>query len=357
MAAREEIRALTALRGLAAMAVVMQHFSATAQQHAARSIPSLVPHGYMAVDFFFVLSGFIMCYTYASRFEAGQPGAYRDFLARRVARVVPLNIAVLLAIVAGGALSTALLGRNILVNSSNLWFDLPVNLLMLQGLGIGTNLNGPSWSISTEFAAYLCFPVLVALCFHRAMTVRVLVGAIAVAGIVGLALQRERLTIGGENGVPALVRCFTEFVLGMLAYAVWRSGRAVALGSDLAVALLLGAVAISLGLRIDLPAALLFPFVVLACAHNRGRAAAWLGSAVPYFLGVVSYALYLIHDMFRAPLLLALKAVHPAPLETLPALGAALVGSLLVIPFAWLCYHGIERPGRDATRRLFGSAR
>jgi peptidoglycan/LPS O-acetylase OafA/YrhL len=354
---KDEIRALTALRGLAAMAVVMQHFSATAQLHAVRTIPSLVPHGYMAVDFFFVLSGFIMCYTYLSRFAAGEPGAYRDFLARRVARVVPLNVVVLLAIVAGGALSTALLGRNILTDSQRLWFDLPVNLLMLQGLGVGLNLNGPSWSISTEFAAYLCFPLLVALSFHRQMWLRALVAAVAVAGIIGLALQHQRLAISGESGVPALVRCFAEFTLGMFAYGIWRSGRAAALGSDIAVALLLGAVVISLGLRIDLPAALLFPFVVLACAHNRGRAAALLGARVPYFLGVVSYALYLIHDMFRAPLLLALKTLHPAPLETLPALAAALVGSLVVIPFAWLCYRGIERPGRDAVRRLFGSVR
>ena len=43
----------------------------------------------------------------------------------------------------------------------SLAFDLPANLLMLQGLGIGTNLNGPSWSISTEFAAYFLFPLFI----------------------------------------------------------------------------------------------------------------------------------------------------------------------------------------------------
>ena len=59
-----EIRALTSLRGIAAMAVVMQHFSATAQRHSLTTIPSLIPHGYIAVELFFVLSGFIMAYTY-----------------------------------------------------------------------------------------------------------------------------------------------------------------------------------------------------------------------------------------------------------------------------------------------------
>jgi peptidoglycan/LPS O-acetylase OafA/YrhL len=67
---RREIKPLTSLRGIAAMAVVAQHFSATAQSLTQTTIPSLVPHGYMAVDLFFVLSGFIMCYTYLESFVA-----------------------------------------------------------------------------------------------------------------------------------------------------------------------------------------------------------------------------------------------------------------------------------------------
>jgi peptidoglycan/LPS O-acetylase OafA/YrhL len=58
-----EIKPLTSLRGLAALAVVLQHFAATFQRHSFAVFPSPVPHGYMAVDFFFALSGFIMCYT------------------------------------------------------------------------------------------------------------------------------------------------------------------------------------------------------------------------------------------------------------------------------------------------------
>ena len=66
---RPELTALTSLRGIAAIAVVLQHFAATAQSNASGWIPSPVPHGYMAVDFFFVLSGFIMSYTYLAGFE------------------------------------------------------------------------------------------------------------------------------------------------------------------------------------------------------------------------------------------------------------------------------------------------
>ena len=109
-----EIKSLTSLRGIAAMAVVIEHFSATAEQHAAVSVPSLVAHGYLAVDLFFVLSGFIMAYTYLGTFEAHGIRAFPNFLGKRVARIVPLNTAVLLCLVAAGGVSSAVLGRNIL---------------------------------------------------------------------------------------------------------------------------------------------------------------------------------------------------------------------------------------------------
>jgi peptidoglycan/LPS O-acetylase OafA/YrhL len=64
------------------------------------------------------------------------------------------------------ALTGLLLGRNVFYASDNLSYDVVCNLL-LQGIGFGRNLNGPSWSISTEFAAYPLFPVILALAFSR----------------------------------------------------------------------------------------------------------------------------------------------------------------------------------------------
>ncbi len=347
-----EIRALTSLRGFAALAVVLQHFSATAQAHALHRIPSLVPHGYIAVDFFFVLSGFIMSYTYLDRFTGGVPGAYADFLARRVARVAPLNVAVVILIMFCGVTSSALLGRNLFFDAGVGWFDVLANMLMLQGLGIGHNMNGPSWSISVEFVAYLTFPLLVMLNFHRAMVVRAAMGVLSFGALFALAFSSADISRETVWLVPSLMRCFSEFSLGMLGFWVFRSGRFSIIGSDEAVILLLGGVAASMLLRVDLPAMLLFPFVVVACARNTGIASRVLGSSVPYFLGLVSYSLYLMHNMFRIPLLAALRAVHPMPLETVPALAFALAGALFVIPFAWLAYLWVERPGRNVVRHM-----
>src|SRR5579875_1569838 len=164
---RGEITALTSLRGIAAMAVVMTHFSATAQKACPVLIPSLVPHGYLAVDLFFVLSGFIMSYTYLKSFRQRGMRAFGGFLSKRIARIVPLNVTVLLAIVVAGSASAALLGRNIIYQNYDLPADLLANIFMLQGLGVGKTLNGPAWSVSTEFAAYLLFPFFIFAVFHR----------------------------------------------------------------------------------------------------------------------------------------------------------------------------------------------
>jgi len=115
-----EIKALTSLRGIAAMVVVMQHFSTTAQRHAAVNIPSLVPHGYMAVDLFFVLSGFIMAYTYHADFALRGNLAMPSFLLKRAARILPLNTVTVVAIVLAGMVSGLILGTNIFYVSTNL---------------------------------------------------------------------------------------------------------------------------------------------------------------------------------------------------------------------------------------------
>jgi len=348
----QEIRPLTSLRGFAALAVVMQHFSATAQAHTRVTIPSLVPHGYMAVDFFFVLSGFIMCLIYLNDFQVRGLQAFPSFLMKRVARIAPLNVAVLLALMIAGVVSRAVLKSNIFFDDSTIAFDLPANLLMLQGLGIGKNLNGPSWSISTEFAAYFLFPAFVALMFHsRAVIWRGML-LVALGGLCALAMNAPRLDLATDTIATSVARCFAEFVLGMAAFRGYaylsRNGRRA---GDLTTGLLYAACLAGLVVRIDLLVALLCPFVVVATAMNRGYFARALSGGVPYSLGLISFSLYLVHSPLRPLASKLLWTVHPGPVGPLAALSFALIGSLAVIPLAWVCYRAVERPGRTVVRR------
>ncbi len=351
-----EIKPLTSLRGIAAMAVMLQHFSATAQKDAAVTIPSLVPHGYMAVDLFFVLSGFIMTYTYGADFEAQGMRAFPGFIGKRVARIVPLNLFTLAIVVFAGAASEALLSRNIFYDPAHLTYDLFVNALMLQGLGIGLNLNGPSWSISTEFAAYFLFPAFLLLVFHPRRTVALGALGLSVALLCWMASRDARLGLARASTVYDVGRCFTEFCLGVGTYRAIGSPRVrdFIARDSVAITIIIAAVAMLL-LRVDLFAALLWPGVVAALACNRGRVAAAFNARIPYFLGVISFSIYLLHNLFRTPELLLVRTLHPAPLSEAAALAFAFAGSMTVIPFAWLVYVAVERPGRTFVRGLLAA--
>lgn len=353
---RAEIKALTSLRGLAAMAVVLQHFSSTAQHHASGWIPSIVPHGYMAVDFFFVLSGFIMSYTYLADFEAAGLRAYGPFLWKRVARIFPLGIAITLII--------ALLGQAAApFGLTGLFYHLPpgtglgtligINLLHLQGLMPDYSLNDPSWSVSVELGAYLLFPLLI---YFNISARRWVTAAYTAFGIWILL----RLSSHDPNGGMAfrsapfdLARCVIEFGFGMLVFQAYRrGGRMCALGRDRWTWVVAGLGLASLVGRSDLAAVAVFPFLVLAFALNTGRPSRILSHPWLHYLGAISFSIYLVHQMLREAEFWAVRLVHPALLPPWMALGAALIGSVSVLPLAVLAYHGIERPGRTALNSL-----
>ena len=356
-----EIKALTSLRGIAALAVVTQHFSATAQLHSSGWIPSIVPHGYLAVDFFFVLSGFIMSYTYFPQFEADGINAFIPFFLKRIARISPLGLATLAVILLLGSIAS-IWGRSDLfldeaVVHSGLTRAILINVLHLQGLFPEYNLNGPSWSISVEMAAYLLFPVLIYIVFHSPRLIALIYFIAGTSVIVGVAISQPRFGLAVWSVPFNLVRCFTEFGYGMLAYRLFRTqGRARPIGSDAWTCGITAFSVAALILRLDLLAVLSFPLVVLAWAWNNGSASRFMSHRVPYFFGTISFSIYLVHHMFRLPELELLQYFRPAPVSPFLALAFALAGSVSVIPAAVLAYRCVERPGRTAMNNFFAKA-
>lgn len=349
---RGEIKALTSLRGLAAMAVVLQHFSATAQHNASGWIPSIIPHGYMAVDFFFVLSGFIMSYTYLADFETAGLRAYGPFLWKRVARIFPLGIAITLII--------ALLGKAAApFGLTGLFYHLPpgtglgtliaINLLHLQGLMPVYSLNDPSWSVSVELGAYLLFPVLIYLNISARPWVTAAYTAFGIWILLRLSANDPTGGMGFRSPPFDMARCVIEFGFGMLVFQAYRRGGWMcALGRDRWTWVIAGLGVASLIGRSDLAAVAVFPFLVLAFALNTGRPSRMLSHPWLHYLGAISFSIYLVHQMLRETEFWAVRLLHPAPLAPWMALSVAFIGSLSVLPLAVLAYHGIERPGRTA---------
>lgn len=360
-----EIRALTSLRGVAACAVVAMHFSSTMQLDCVVSIPSLAPHGYLAVDMFFVLSGFIMAYTYLASFQKmNYLQAYRAFIAKRIARIMPLNVAIVTLIITISSFSTWIFKYNPFFEAHphSALEDFFTNVFMLPGIGIGNSVDWPAWSISVEFAAYLIFPILILIAFYYNWKITIFIGIFFSSSLLYICLGNAPLNPDGfhaQHALPIrdLIRCFSEFILGLLTYRVFLSGKVQKYFlKDTVAFLLFGLVAVFVLFRLgDFFAILLFPLIVLALALNRDRAAQIMGSPVLYFLGMISFSLYLVHDPFRAPILDFIRYLHPAPLSAPLALAAASLSTIMMILPASAAYWLIERPGRTFVRRLLQS--
>ena len=121
-------------------------------------MPGVVAKGYLGVELFFTLSGFILCHVYLDSVADGG-FRYFGFLWARLARIYPLHLATL-AGVGVMALAAQAAGRTIEASVLS-WSSLPANLLLVHAWGFApvAGWNHPSWSISAEWFAYLTFPL------------------------------------------------------------------------------------------------------------------------------------------------------------------------------------------------------
>jgi peptidoglycan/LPS O-acetylase OafA/YrhL len=144
--------------------------------------------------------------------------AFPSFILKHAARVVPLNTFAVLRVLTLGAVTSVLIGRDIFHGSSNILLDGVANLIMPQGLGIGLNLNGPCWSISTEFTAYFVFPLLIGVVFHRSWFVAVSAVFACFVVLAVMAASHHRFRLGTASTEGGVIRCVTEFVIGLGTY-------------------------------------------------------------------------------------------------------------------------------------------
>jgi peptidoglycan/LPS O-acetylase OafA/YrhL len=347
---RPEIKPLTGIRGIAALYVVVYHlngFGAPASMRIGGLMRPLVDHGYLAVDLFFVLSGYVMALSYGEMVRVWDGRSYVRFLIRRIARVYPLYILI--------TLSAAVL---IAIGVSHepmpdLGIEVFWNALMVQGWGFGHSLDAPAWSVSTEWAAYLLFPLLATATLFGPRHSAVAAAAISCVTVTILAIfpfgSEGPLDIWGPG--TAVARCVAEFSLGLISFRLSHHPRVRAWASHPASAGSLTAAIVLLLMipRSDLAVAALLPPFILTLGVGRGPVQAVLASRPAVLAGELSYAIYLMHARFvrfrdvlearLAPLLGSL-----APVITVVVVYAALLLT------AWLAYRYIEKPARGWVR-------
>jgi peptidoglycan/LPS O-acetylase OafA/YrhL len=338
---RPELRPLTSIRGLFAWVVVLYHIRLACLGWLPIEVVHVLAKGYLAVDFFFLLSGFVIWLNYGERLRGR--GAAADFLVRRFARVWPLH-AVMLGFGAAIALLLLATGR---VSDHFPFRLLPLYLALMQDWGWSNALlwNDPAWSISGEWAAYLLTPLAVlALPRRRWPTPALLAAAAAPLLALFALLSWGHGGLGFSISEFGLPRCLAEFSCGTMLSELWRRWRGDA---RIEAGCWVTGLAMLAAWGAGMPEALALPFafaaLLLALALGAERARHPLAGRVVHWLGEVSYATYLSHFLlFFAFKLAFVRDAFDVP----PALIAAYL--LLVLLASAVLYHGIERP----TQRL-----
>jgi len=333
---------LDSWRGIAACMVALMHVSAFShiEQFA------LVRNAYLFVDFFFVLSGFVIASTYQDRIADGF-SVWR-FMLLRLGRLYPLHIAVLAAFWAYDFPSAERAGTAL------------SHLLLVHSLGEvqPTLWNVPSWSISTELLVYLVFALAVS--GTRGRIERLLAGVL-------VALPVLLYVINGDMSAThrmGLIRCLYGFAAGAAAWHVFRrfqarvpSGTAAEAWAVVAVLLfvmIVGRHALSIA------APVVFAVTVLVFARQSGAVSRILARRPFLFLGTLSYSIYMTHYFIARRSVEFVALAKGQGIAVVDALGAdrwagdlaLLVYLAVVIAVSAVTYRLIEAPCRDWVRRL-----
>jgi peptidoglycan/LPS O-acetylase OafA/YrhL len=352
-----ELRALTGARGLAAWFVVLFHLRAALG--VPDSVRTVLAKGYLAVDFFFLLSGFVIWLNYADRITNQRRSAIPMFLWRRIARIWPLHL-VMLAFALVITLVLDLSGRP--ADPRFPLEALPLHILLLQNWPIvqgwfgrtSLDWNDPAWSISSEMFAYLIFPLLVMAVDWKKTSTPILLGAIVAFLTILAVVMIPRGMIALGQAIPSFgqLRCVTEFAAGTAVGALWLRfrDRPVVPGMAAAAVATLALAAFRTGLAgeiVSLPIALAGVLLMLALTSNTPGNP--LSHRVIHYLGEISFATYLSHSLlWKAFSLVAVHDAGPVP----PGRMIAFLGLVLVVSIA--LYHLVERPAQrwiNQTRR------
>ncbi len=346
------IPSLTGVRAFAALWVVALHFRANIGVHEVINFDWLASQGYWGVDFFFVLSGFILTHTYfeslsnASSSKKTAWSSYKLFLVKRFARLYPLHV-FSIAIFAGLLFLGAQLGEEFVSSQRCSWGALLPNLLMIHGWGVTDSLswNYPSWSISAEWFAYLAvFALYVYVLARKSEKVGIrLVVYSWLALCMFTALNGESVDYFTEFALP---RIFVEFLAGCVLYRMAKRGFGSALPRWSLPVGVLGILILSqLSSNFEFLLLPLIALILLRLYHGNGIGERIFSNHTTVFLGEISYSIYMLHPLGQI--------IGDAILKDTSRIYSISDGWLilsaelgLVIGLATIAYYLIEKPSR-----------
>jgi peptidoglycan/LPS O-acetylase OafA/YrhL len=338
-----ELPALTALRGIAALAVVLFHSAWLAYNHAGGAPPLVWRRGYLAVDLFFFLSGFVLTHAYGSRLIHERSWqTIGAFLWARFCRIYPASLFVTLVYVLAYTVGSLAFPWGVSFKT-----QLTASVLLMQVPWLDEVwINRPAWSISAELYAYLLFPFVVPILLRLKRPTAI---TVAITLLIGIAI--EHTISAASDGWLALLRALPEFAVGSLVYRAyseqlfrtfWEKD-ATLLGLT---ALIVAACSVD---GTDAPIVILLLALLLAAVSNSGHMAGVLNARPLRWLGDVSYSVYIFQS---CPLMVAVALSGVLVAHGLGGIWFEAVSALFALGGGVLVHRCVDVPARAALRRL-----
>ncbi len=348
---KNELVSLTTLRGVAVLWVAIYHYKVFLREYSIdlNIFSKIAEIGYLGVDFFFILSGFIISYVYGGVLsKPGKESIFR-FLGFRLARIYPLHVAVLLICLLLAYVFKIDLNTNVSLKS------LILNLLNIHGWGLVhyTSWNEPSWSISVEWFIYLIFPVLIILVSRVRGTISNIFLILALAVGMFFYFKTNGFQTMNLYVYSTLARGIWEFVVGMCLFNIYKNKIYNSIIFDFLflfnlLALVLTILLFKPFLLRDFICILILSSLILCVVQSSLFVKNVLSVTFLYKLGKISYSIYMIHWLCLSILTIFIKNSF-----LLDKILILFVYFISTISLACVLYHKIEVPSRYYFREKF----
>jgi peptidoglycan/LPS O-acetylase OafA/YrhL len=346
------IKSLTGIRGIAALYVIIFHWynHLSLKQPIFSFLPvdrlftNFLKHGYLSVDLFFVLSGFVLCIASYNQFSEQISGQhYKRFIYKRFFRLFPLYICLTL-------LYYIWFGQSQVI-------DLLINFTLLQGIvpSHSGSIIPPGWSLTNEWVVYFFFPFFL----FYALKIKNKAWLLVIVSLLLLLListvRAHSINWGNYSflkkvegfdpfviytrGPASLLRTIASFLLGIFAFFIYTFQNNIGSYLKYLKYLIIPLFALLFINNSDILIILLLPILILYITQNNFLNRL-LSSKPVHFAGLISYSLYLNHFLFINTFNKVLELVKIN--NDLFSLTYVLFSTFM---FSVVTYYFIERPG------------
>lgn len=343
------------LRAFAAIAVVLFHFygavSQTADSWAWQWVETLFSYGYLGVDVFFVLSGFVI--SYSIRKGDFSLRYFAKFGLRRSVRLDPAYWATILI-----EITLIYVGIALFPSLDTQIPDFPTiisHFFYAQNLlGYG-DIVSIFWTLCYEFQFYIVLVGVLVLATSAGKLIKqtkIINTTLVIAGVITFVWSLAIFFGPAENPIPGLfINRWWQFFLGcLLMLHILRKSPAWRLFS--AMGILLVAIMLDNNSGADNGLATFFVVSVVYVAARTEGMENWLSSALPQFLGTLSYSIYLLHAVVGWRFIKLLHELNGVDFSPLQAWAALVAGVAVSVVSAWIMHWLIEAPSHRLSKTI-----